>query len=247
MDSLVVSKEIKKSIVPILKDNGFQTFTARNAWRHGDNKIDVINFLSFNSYRAAVFGCTTFSFVITLGVYFKFIPSQFKYMPEYELKVRSNMICPETPYCHVRKQLQKTIKQDEYAGNDVWFVDPNGKNLDDVITNAASVINSDSFSWFSRFENLEETLRMMRFDEEYKFADHYGRIDSPIRNYQIGYMALKLGDYDLAETSLKKAIDCGLFGSERLKSDYELALSKSTLTYHQSNALGYSLPLWILI
>lgn len=71
MDSKIVNKEIKKTIKPFLQAVGFTKFSERNAWRYRDEFIEVINFQSFNSYLADGVGCTTYSFAINLGVYFK--------------------------------------------------------------------------------------------------------------------------------------------------------------------------------
>ena len=71
MDSKVVNKYIKNKIWPYLKEQGFSQFNARNAWRTKDETIEVINFQSFNSYIAEGVGCTTYSFGINLGVYYK--------------------------------------------------------------------------------------------------------------------------------------------------------------------------------
>lgn len=67
MDSKVVNRAIKANVWPMLKEHGFGHFTTRTAWRHDHDRIDVINFQSFNSYQASVIGCTTYSFALRLG------------------------------------------------------------------------------------------------------------------------------------------------------------------------------------
>jgi hypothetical protein len=70
MDSKDVSAELRKEIRPLLKDRGFQKFTSRYAWRVHDDRVDVVNFQSFNDYKARSLGCTTYSFAVNLGCYF---------------------------------------------------------------------------------------------------------------------------------------------------------------------------------
>jgi hypothetical protein len=225
IDSKVVNKEIKKHIIPLLKEHGFQVFTARSAWRDRENKIDVINFQSFNSFLAEVLQCTTFSFAVNLGVYFKCIPNQYKNSP---LKVRSNIICPEEYSCHIRRSLNKTLEQKEFMRNSVWAIDKNGENLDVVISDAARVIESEAFSWFERFENINEVMRTLKYDDlDMDGTLGFGNNPSPIRNYLTGYISLEIGDFTLAASSLKEALDSECFTSEQLTNDYNDALAQS--------------------
>jgi len=56
MDSKEVNKQIRAVIRPVLKAQGFARFTARDSWRFHDDRIDVVNFQSFNSYLAGTIG-----------------------------------------------------------------------------------------------------------------------------------------------------------------------------------------------
>jgi hypothetical protein len=224
IDSKTVNKEIKKYIIPILKEHGFQVFTNRTAWRDNGIKIDIVNFQSFNSYLAESLGCTSFSFAINLGVYIKCIPNLYINCP---FKVRSNIICPDESASHIRRSLNKTLEQDKYLRENIWFVDENGGNLNSVITDASNVIVSDAFSWFDRFDNYEEVLRTLVNDDEKLFDTFgFGRNPSPRRNYCIGYISLAIGDYKLAESSLIKYIDSDCPISEQLTKDYNFALAQ---------------------
>ncbi|HKR08835.1 MAG TPA: hypothetical protein VJS39_06575, partial [Gemmatimonadaceae bacterium] len=77
MDSAAVTKEIRAEIRPLLKDVGFVAFTSRSAWRYHADRVDVVDFTSFNSYNAEVMGITTYSFVVSLGCYLRYIPNQY--------------------------------------------------------------------------------------------------------------------------------------------------------------------------
>src|ERR1700756_4978391 len=70
LDSSIVNREIKSAIRPLLQAAGFTQFTTRTGWRYAGEKIDVVNFQSFNSYLASSLGCTTYSFCINLGCSF---------------------------------------------------------------------------------------------------------------------------------------------------------------------------------
>ena len=74
MDSRAVAKEINREIWPLLRREGFTKFSSRTAWRHTPEQIHVVNYKSFNSYLAEGVGCTTFSFALNLGIFFRAIP-----------------------------------------------------------------------------------------------------------------------------------------------------------------------------
>jgi hypothetical protein len=63
MDSRVVDKE-RQVVWSQLKHVGFETRTARTAWRHWHDRVGVVNFQSFSAHNASVLGCTTYSFAI---------------------------------------------------------------------------------------------------------------------------------------------------------------------------------------
>jgi len=217
-----VNHSIKKYIIPILKENGFSVFTNRNAWRYKPNTVDVIQFMSYNSFRATILNCTTFSFAINLGVYVKSIPSDIKN------NMRLNMLCPDIPFCHLFGYLLKTIEQNECKTNRIWYIDEKGHNIESVMCDVASVIRSDALSWFNRLENLNEIIKLLENDDKDILVDPVnGRINCPSRNYKIGYIALALNDNKLASRSLKKAIDSECYKSEQILNDYQLALLKS--------------------
>jgi len=144
MDSSNVNKEIKSVIRPLLQAGGFSQFTPRTAWRYSSEKIDVVNFQSFNSYLANALGCTTYSFCVRLGCSFDAIPISAR------VKRKNGYLRPEEYECHFRLQLQKSIKQPDLQRTDVWYVDPRGKNLDIVIADAKKAIVEIGLEWFSR-------------------------------------------------------------------------------------------------
>src|SRR4051812_47880084 len=100
MDSKVVNLEIKQSIWPALRSAGFATFNSRRAWRHSDDRIDVVEFQSFSKYNADILGVTTFSFAVRLGTVQLYVP------PQWPLKVRNGLQLPSEAECYFRGSLQ---------------------------------------------------------------------------------------------------------------------------------------------
>jgi len=218
MDSKIVTKSIKNTLVPLLKEHGFTVFTQRAAWRDCGSKIDVIKFQSLNSHDAAIFESTTFSLIVSLGIYFKCIPDRFS-----KLKEKSDLVLPKEYECHFRRLLHKSIAQKELPRKSIWHIDSEGDNLEIVIQDVKNQLITQGLPWFERFENMNEVMRTLLEDrEDLNGTDGFGRNPSPIRSYLTGYIALSMGDYELAKKALNEAIGSGCFNhAYNLKADYE--------------------------
>ena len=190
MDSKVVNLEIRKTIRPFLKERGFTRFAPRYCWRHRENAIDVIHFWSpYNWIYAEVMGITTFSFQIDMGIYFPDIPQRY---PDH-IKKQSGRLLPKEYESHFRRRLYKSIEQPEHPGAELWYIDPNGDNLEDVINDVRFVIERDALPWFDTY-TPETFFDLMR---TYKGGDlDIGLVCGG--NYMAGYLSKSLGHYEMA-------------------------------------------------
>jgi len=206
IDSKIVNKQIKCTVFPVLKEHGFAHFSSRSAWRYQADKVDVVNFQSFNSYLAEGVGCTTYSFALNLGCFFTYIPERFPTAQKDELKK------PEESVCHFRSKLFRTFDQRELKRNDIWYIDPEGIYLKRCMEDALNQILIKGLVWFERFSKTEEVLRTL-LEEEINMNGTwgFGRKPSPIRSYLAGYTALRLGDGNLANIKLQEAVESGSF------------------------------------
>jgi hypothetical protein len=206
VNSSVVNKEIKSVIRPLLQDAGFTQFTTRTAWRYPGEKIDVVNFQSFNSYLANSVGCTTYSFCVRLGCSFDAIPRSER------VKSKDGLFRTEEYECHFRLTLQKTIRQPNLKRTDVWYVDPSGQNLKVVIEDAKRAILEKGLRWFNRFTDLNEVLRTLQKDSESNEGTWgFGTKTSPMRHFMTGYVAKSLGKTQLAFEHIQRALLSGRF------------------------------------
>lgn len=141
MDSKVVARGIKREIWPFLRREEFTEFTSRTAWRRTADQIHVVNYQSFNSYLAEGLGCTTFSFALNLGIFFRAIP--FKY-PVKGGTDPSNK--PQVYHCHFQHSLVKGIAQPLFQRRDIWYVEPDGTTYRSV----SKTLGRPSSEWDSR-------------------------------------------------------------------------------------------------
>jgi hypothetical protein len=206
VDSSIVNREIKSVIRPLLQDAGLTQFTMRTGWRYAGEKIDVVNFQSFNSYLANSVGCTTYSFCVRLGCSFDAIPRNER------VKRKDEFLLPEEYECHFRRRLQKTIRQPNLKRKDIWYVDPSGENLKVVIEDARKAILENGLPWFNRFTDLTEVLRTLQQDSESnEGTSGFGTKTSPSRHFMTGYVALSRGKTQLASDHILKALLSGCF------------------------------------
>jgi hypothetical protein len=201
MDSRIVSGDLWKGVRPLLKAAGWTSFTSRTARRVYDERIDVINFQSFNTYLANKIGSTTFSFCVRLGCYFRFIPERV------HIKVRDGLPMPEEYNCHLRYTIRKKLLQPECARTDVFYVDPDGMYLPLVVDAVRDGITTEGFEWFRRFSDMREVLRTLQEDSVsvHNGSWGFGANPSPIRYLIRGYVALSLGQTSLAFNDLTQA------------------------------------------
>lgn len=218
MDSKHVNREIKKIIWPELKQAGFDIFTSRVAWRHADDRIDVVEFQSFNKYNADVIGVTTFSFAVRLGCVPLYIP------PQWPFPVKNGVQTPSESACYFRRSLTCTVES-EIKDKSVWPVDSEGRNLHWCIRDVLNQI-PEALAWFMRLSDRNEVLRTLREDDEdMQLLWGIGRNPSPFRSYLTGYAALSVGDRELAEIKLGEAVSSKCFAN--LFSSIEGAINRA--------------------
>ncbi len=198
MDSRVVAKGIKTEIWPLLRREGFTNFSPKTAWRHTLEQIHVVNYQAFNSYLAQGVGCTTFSFALNLGIFFRSIPYYYPVMEGTDPSVR-----PQEYHCHFRHRLLKNIQQPVLPRRDTWYVEPDGSNLLQCLDDSRTSIAREGLPWFDRFKSLESVLVLLM--EQEQLPEVYATRSSPARKRMIGYIARRLGRTDLAEPLISEA------------------------------------------
>jgi hypothetical protein len=198
MDSKAVAREIKHEIWPLLRQEGFTEFSQKTAWRHTLDQIHVVNYQSFNSYLAQGVGCTTFSFALNLGIFFRAIPVEYPVSKGLDPSVK-----PQEYHCHFRHRLLKGIDQPILPRRDTWYVESDGSNLLQCLDDSRTAIVRDGLPWFRRFESLEYVLSLLMDQED--LPEVYATRTSPARKRMIGYVGRRLGRADLADPLIADA------------------------------------------
>jgi hypothetical protein len=198
MDSRVVARKIKSEIWPLLRRDGFTRFSTKTAWRYTPEQIHVVNFQSFSSYHAEGLKCTTFSFAVNLGIYFRCIP--FNYPPP---KGCDPSLEPQEYECHFRHVLSKRIGQEVLPRRDIWYVEPDGSNVLETLADARTALEEDGLTWFSRFASLLAVFHLLLKNGD--LPELYAAHGSPEWKYTVGHIARTLGRSEVAEPMIAQA------------------------------------------
>ena len=203
----------------MLKNAGFGEFSPRTAWRYHADRIDVVNFQSFNKYNADVLGVTTFSFCVNLGCFLTDIPSQ------YPVKQKGGTLVPPESQAQFRARLQRSMFQFWNKHKDLWLIDEAGKSLDKSIADVLVQMRNFGLHWFEQFADRGEILRILQNEPEHGTLWGFGANPSPIRSYLTGYVALRLGDRETAQINLEAAARSGCF--KELFDDADAAVQRA--------------------
>lgn len=181
MDSRIVSAELRREVRPLLKERGFCKFTSRYAWRIHQDRIDVLNFQSFNDYLASGLGCTTYSFAVNLGCYLRRIEAG----PTFPRVIVTDARLPKEYECQFRGKLTRSFEQAELPRRDIWYVDPTGSYLKRVAHDVRMVLMRDGLFWFDTFLDRSRVLEILRRQDESDTLWGFGAPGSPARRHLI--------------------------------------------------------------
>lgn len=172
VDARDVTRQLRRVVWPVLRDEGFDSFTGRTAWRYVGTGVDVVNFQSFSASVAEAVGCTPFSFSVNLGVW---LPGDVepRLKPdaagrprpqewECDRRTRLSKSIPQPwfePFSRRdvsrwplglrlhREGLQRVLRRDRHDREDTWFVLRDGTNLAEVVDDALRAIRDDGLAW----------------------------------------------------------------------------------------------------
>ncbi|OKH23981.1 hypothetical protein [Chroogloeocystis siderophila] len=133
-----VNKIIRKILSPVLRGNGFDKVKTRNNWADRDPCIWVLNIRAVKPHSFP-----SVSVSVWLGIYYKFISPDIpgrllvdtdkdgKLIPkEWMCHIRNHLVLAELDQSKYTKSLRSSAEANR---NDIWWIEPDGSNLEDVI------------------------------------------------------------------------------------------------------------------
>jgi hypothetical protein len=189
-----INKVIRKLLSPTLKENGFSKVNTRNNWGWHDHSIWVLNKATVGNYFSDVTGWSPMSIHVDIGIYYDFVPPE-----EGEIKVGSKSeLLPKYHEGQLQKQLYCNLDQSKYIRrlnnraekerNDIWWVQPDGSNINEVISDIRESFLSDGLEWLRKYTDVE-----IAFNEIEKEHDSY------IKFYKARYFAEHLNNKEKLE------------------------------------------------
>ena len=201
-----VIKAYKDTIVPLLRSNGFKTFRGHTAWRHSEKRIDVVELEFFPRDKGRQWGITPVSFALPVGCFFPFTPS----LVEPRIKKEGDLLLPEETNCHIRKAPRRRIRQFKNSIPNIWYVKPDGRNLQKTIDDAQEVLIQEAIPWFDQFVDLDSLLdSLLQNDNGLSLGANGG-----IPRHLIAFLALELERWDLAHRLMNDALSSKFYTKE---------------------------------
>lgn len=201
-----VIKAYKDTIVPLLRSNGFKIFRGSTAWRHSEKRIDVVELEFFPRDKGRQWGITPVSFALPVGCFFPFVPS----LVEPKIKKEGDLVLPKEINCHIRRTTDRRLRQRQTKIPNIWYVKPNGSNLQDTMDDARTVLLEEGLPWFDHFSDLNLLLESLLKDEGNSLPA--GTHGTP--KHLIAFLALELKRWQLAYRILDDALASGFYTKE---------------------------------
>jgi hypothetical protein len=142
--SAEVNRVLRRVLNPSLRSNGFSKFKGRCAWRYFDDCIWTLQVRAVGSYFSIVTGFPPMSLCGELCIFFPDFPSPDPVRPDAKpVRDVDGLNVPKPSQCHIRYPLKVLIDQSgdraempaepERRRDDVWYVRPDGVNVEAVI------------------------------------------------------------------------------------------------------------------
>lgn len=192
-----INKMIRKNLSPMLKESGFTKVNTRHNLAWLDDCIWVLDITAVGKYFSDVTGWPAMSIHVNLGIYYNFIP-----LIDDAIKVHENKtISPKSHQCHLQHELLSTLDQDRYISSlfnaaeqkrkDLWWIEPDGSNLEEVIENVRQSFLTAGIDWLIKNTDIDQAFREIEKEQncldKYFKAQHmaaYLNLNSKLASYE---------------------------------------------------------------
>ena len=152
-----VNREIRIIVNPFLKEIGFSLHHGKNYWAFPEGEVRMACIRAVGAYFSAVTGWPSMSLVVELGVYY---PHRHEGASQSHIKRdEEGRLLPKDWQCDRKYTLTAGINQDFYKKNlsnpaerkriDIWWIDPDGSNLEESIQDMKNSLGLRALEWFN--------------------------------------------------------------------------------------------------
>jgi hypothetical protein len=175
--SAILNKLLNQMVMPILRDAGFECIDARNALSWRKECILVFEIRAVGSYIADVTGWPPGSVNVWMGAYYTFAPRR----PGDIKRDARKRLRPTGPECHLHVPLNRiavkprrpgALNAPERRRRDIWWVERDGSNANDVAADIAAALCKQGLRWFADASDLKSAYRLVEKEHDcfVKFA-----------------------------------------------------------------------------
>ena len=193
-----INKMIRKNLSPVLKESGFAKVSTRHNWAWMADCIWVLEITAVGKYFSDVTEWPSMSIHVDLGIYYNFIP-----INEDGINVEKNgSLSPRSHQCHLQHQLLSRLDQDMYMPTlsnaaerkrkDLWWIEPNGSNLEEVIEDVKQTFLTEGMDWFMENTDINRAFHKIEMEpnclDKYfkaRYFAEYLSLDSKLAKYEV--------------------------------------------------------------
>lgn len=161
-----INKVIRRVLSPVLREQGFSRVQTRHNWKWLNDCTWVLDIQAVGGYFSDVTGWPPMSIGVWLGILYGSVPADFSIRTD-----TAGNLLPKESDCHLRSHLSCTLDQTHYkrrlsipgeqTRKDIWWIEPDGSNADDVVANVAQQFLTKGLPWFQRFSDLEAVRNLV--------------------------------------------------------------------------------------
>ena len=218
VDSRDVRKAIAAEIWPKLRELGFAPMEGRVARRTHADRVDILEFVTFNTYEMQRLKLKPGSFAICVGCHLKYVTNP---IADSTGKVVV-LTKPTIPYCMLRGELRRRYMRPIGLDRGIWAVGLKGLPIEKVMSGARDAVLNEGMPWFEQFKTPAAVIELLETCEVHMSRLWgFGPPGSPIRNFIMGYAALAAGKPRVARKHLRQVLESGCFPghSSRMRAD----------------------------
>jgi len=184
-----VNKALKKHFFPVARQSGFTKVKGKSCYKYNKSSVFVVSVEAVGKHFSDVTGFTPLSFMCTLGVFFPFIINKYDQEGTGVGYDKDGLPVAFPLHQSLRLQNFNFSKQARHGianpaesdRKDVWFVERDGSNVEDMVHDLLQAFEANAGHWFTTYENLE-----LAFKEIEKERDCPGKFE------KLYYMATEL-------------------------------------------------------
>jgi len=185
-----INKALRKHVSPLLRQIGFEKVDSRNGWAWKSETTMVVTIRAVGKQFGDVTGWPPSSVCVWLGVNYSFMPC----LSPLKLDLAGRAL-PAEHECHMRSHLKRELEQKERIESlsnpaererrDIWWLDPNGENAEEVACDLASSLQSQAIPWFASCLDLESAFLSIESES-----------DCFVKFVRASYLAKRIGRND---------------------------------------------------